>query len=100
SSALAVGEEMVAALRDHPAAVRVELAGSARRLADTCKDLDVVAASEDPEALVEGFRSLAAIDQVQSASRTGARALTHSGLPVDLRVVAPGSFGSLLQHLT
>lgn len=100
SNALAVGEEMVAALRDHPAAVRVELAGSARRLAETCKDLDVVAASDDPAALVDGFRSLSAIDEVQSASEAGARALTHSGLPVDLRVVAPGSFGSLLQHLT
>ena len=32
SKALTVGEELVAALREHPAALRVELAGSARRL--------------------------------------------------------------------
>ena len=48
SKALAVGEELVASLRDHPAALRVELAGSARRQADTVKDLDIVAAAADP----------------------------------------------------
>ena len=36
--ALAVGEELVASLRDHPSALRVELAGSARRRADAVKD--------------------------------------------------------------
>src|SRR3954471_18093026 len=35
SKALEVGEDVVAALRDHPAAERVELAGSARRRTDT-----------------------------------------------------------------
>src|SRR5436190_8113075 len=55
SMALSVGEELVATLRGHPAAIRVELAGSARRMADTCKDLDVVAASSDPAGLVGAF---------------------------------------------
>src|ERR687896_2501779 len=64
SKALAVGEELVAALRDHPSALRVELAGSARRRADTVKDLDIVAASSDPAALVEAFAGLHAIDSV------------------------------------
>src|SRR4051794_35986763 len=34
SKALELGDEMEAALREHPAALRVELAGSARRMAD------------------------------------------------------------------
>jgi DNA polymerase (family 10) len=100
SQALAVGEELVASLRDHPAALRVELAGSARRMADLCKDLDVVAAASDPLALVEAFSGLEAIDQVHSSGEAGARAVTHSGLPVDLRIVPEGSFGNLLQHFT
>jgi DNA polymerase (family X) len=100
SMALAVGDELVAALRDHPAAIRVELAGSARRMADTCKDLDVVAASKDPKALVEAFGSLGFVDEVQSSGEAGARAVTHSGLPVDLRIVPEETFGNLLQHFT
>ena len=59
SRALAVGEDMVDALRAHPAAIRVELAGSARRRADTVKDLDIVVAARDPLALVEAFAGLA-----------------------------------------
>ena len=100
SQALAVGEGLVESLSDHPAAIRVELAGSARRMADTCKDLDVVAAADDPNALVEAFCSLRSIDVVHSSGEAGARAVTHSGLPVDLRIVPAENFGNLLQHFT
>ena len=100
SKALAVGEELVAALRDHPSALRVELAGSARRRADAVKDLDIVAATSDPKAFAECFSSLHAIDGVQSSGEAGAKGMTHSGLPVDLRIVPEEAFGNLLQHFT
>ncbi|MDP9133447.1 MAG: DNA polymerase/3'-5' exonuclease PolX [Actinomycetota bacterium] len=100
STARAVGEELVEGLREHPAAVRVELAGSARRWADTCKDLDIVAATEDPQALTDGFAALPQIDDVSTSGSAGARAITHQGLSVDLRIVTPDTFGNLLQHFT
>jgi len=100
SRALTVGEELVAALGDHPAAVRVELAGSARRMTDAVKDLDIVAASSDPAALVEAFCALDAVDEVQASGEAGAKVVTHSGLPVDLRIVPAEAFGNLLQHFT
>jgi DNA polymerase (family X) len=98
--ALHVGEQVVAALREHPAALRVELAGSARRSADSVKDLDIIATATDPGALA---RALAELDLIESASAPNdhaARGRTHSGLPVDLRVVEPDNFGNLLQHFT
>ena len=100
SKALAVGEELVGLLRDQPSAIEVELAGSARRWADDVKDLDIVASSSDPDALVAAFCSSPAIDVVQSSGPAGARVLTHSGLPVDLRIVPEEAFGNLLQHFT
>jgi DNA polymerase (family X) len=100
SNALPVGEELVAALRDHPAAIRVELAGSARRLTDTVKDLDIVAASSDAAALAEAFTDLQAIDTVSTFGEAGAKVVTHSGLAVDLRIVPEEAFGNLLQHFT
>jgi DNA polymerase (family X) len=100
SKALVVGEELVAGLRDHPAALRVELAGSARRRADTVKDLDIVVAAADPKALAEHFCSLPAVDVVHTSGEAGAKVLTHSGLPVDLRIVPEEAFGNLLQHFT
>src|SRR5512132_2668952 len=100
SNALPVGEELVAALRDHPAAIRVELAGSARRLADTVKDLDIVAASSDPAALSKAFSELQPVESVSTSGAAGAKAVTHSGLSVDLRIVPADAFGNLLQHFT
>lgn len=100
SRALSIAVELAEELRRHPAAERVEIAGSARRMADTCKDLDLVATTSDASALVTAFGALPAIGEVESSGEAGARALTHSGLRVDLRIVAPESFGSLLQHFT
>ena len=87
-------------LRRHPAADRVEIAGSARRMTDTCKDLDVIATAHDAAALTEAFGSLEVIDEVRSSGEAGARGVTHNGLAVDFRVVAPEQFGNVLQHLT
>src|SRR5215204_5463160 len=100
SKALTVAEELVATLRDHPSVLRVELAGSARRRADTVKDLDIVVASSDPAALVEAFAGLHSVDSVSTSGEAGAKVLTHSGLPVDLRIVPEEAFGNLLQHFT
>lgn len=100
SVALAVGEELVDGLGEHPAARRVKLAGSARRWTDTCKDLDIVAATQDPQALTDAFAALPAIDEISSSGEAGARAVTHQGLAVDLRIVGEDSFGNLLQHFT
>ena len=100
SKALEVGDGLVERLREHPSALRVELAGSARRWADTVKDLDVVAATSDPKAFAEAFEALPQVAEVHSSGEAGARGVTHQGLPVDLRVVAEENFGNLLQHFT
>jgi DNA polymerase (family 10) len=98
--ALGIGEQIVAALREHPAAVRVELAGSARRQADSVKDLDVVAAATDPGALAAALADVDAMESVGAPGDNGARGRTHTGVSVDLRVVEPEQFGNLLQHFT
>jgi len=98
--ALTVGEQIVAALREHPAADRVELAGSARRQVDAVRDLDIIATASDPGALARALGELDLIESASAPSENAARGRTHTGLPVDLRVVAPENFGNLLQHFT
>jgi len=100
SRVLETAEPIVAALREHPAAVRVEIAGSARRMVETCKDLDVVVAASDPAALVAAFGELGPIEEVSSRGVAGARATTHNGLGIDLRIVPEENWGNLLQHFT
>jgi DNA polymerase (family 10) len=100
SRALAVGERLVEALRAHPAADRVELAGSARRLAESVKDLDIIATATDPAALARAAAELTLVESAASPGDNAIRLLTHSGLRVDLRIVEPDQFGNVLQHLT
>src|SRR3984957_6144606 len=98
--ALAVGEELLTALRAHPAADRVELAGSARRMTDSVKDLDIIATASDPGALARAAAELELVEAAQNPGEAGVRLRTHTGLKVDLRIVAPDQFGNLLQHFT
>jgi DNA polymerase (family 10) len=100
SRALPVAEQIAGALRDHPASDRVEIAGSLRRMADAAKDIDIIATASDPAALTRTLADLPLVESVQSSGEAGARVLTHSGMRVDLRVVAPDQFGNVLQHLT
>ncbi len=98
--ALTVGESLVATLREHPASERVELAGSARRMTDSVKDLDVIATASDPLALARAAAALELVESATTPSEAGVRLRTHTGIPVDLRIVAPEQFGNLLQHFT
>ncbi len=100
SHALGAGEQLVSALRAHSAADQVEIAGSARRMTETVKDLDVIATATDPLALSRAAAALDLVESAQTPGEAGVRLRLHTGLRVDLRIVAPDQFGNLLQHLT
>src|SRR3954451_1733830 len=100
SKALQVADSLLAAIREHPAIERIELAGSARRWAETCKDLDFIATANDAEALAEAFAALPLLGEIQSKGIAGVKAVTHNGLPIDLRIVPPENYGNLMQHFT
>jgi DNA polymerase (family 10) len=95
-----IAEQLAHALREHPAANRVEVAGSARRWAETCKDIDLIATAEEPAALAEHLASHPLIAAAGTPGANGVRAQTHNGVSVDLRIVPPAAFGNLLQHFT
>jgi DNA polymerase (family X) len=95
-----IAEELAAALRQHPAANRVEVAGSVRRWAETCKDIDLIATAEEPTALSEHLAAHPLIAAAGTPGSNGLRAQTHNGISVDLRIVPPAAFGNLLQHFT
>jgi DNA polymerase (family 10) len=100
SKVLPVAEELAASLREHPASDAVEIAGSARRLAETCKDIDLIATATEPEALAVALTEHPLVAQAGSAGPAGARIVTHDGVSVDLRIVEPDAYGNLLQHFT
>ena len=100
SMARPIAEELARMLREHPAADRVEVAGSVRRWAETCKDIDLIATAEEPQALAEHLVASPLIAAAGKPGPNGVRAQTQNGISVDLRIVAPQAFGNLLQHFT
>ena len=99
-TALEIGEALRDELRAHPASDRVELAGSARRRADSVHDLDVIATTSDVKALVDAFEASELVAHVKQRGDNGAHGMTQAGLAVDLRIVPPAQFGNLLQHFS
>jgi DNA polymerase (family 10) len=95
-----IAEELAAALREHPGAHRVEVAGSVRRWAETCKDIDLIATADEGKELARFLAEHPLIAAAGKPGKNGVRAQTHNGVSVDLRVVPPAEFGNLLQHFT
>src|SRR6188474_470640 len=95
-----IAEQLARELREHAAAERVEVAGSVRRWAETCKDIDLIATAEEPTALAEALVASPLIAAAGKPGPNGVRAQTQNGISVDLRIVAPEAFGNLLQHFT
>jgi DNA polymerase (family 10) len=98
--ALAAAEEVMRQLRACPAAREMAAAGSIRRMKETVGDIDILVASESPTEVVSAFVRLPVTRQVLSAGEKRASVLTHSGQQVDLRVIAPESWGAALQYFT
>ncbi len=101
TSAVELGETLAAGLeRLGGPGTRVLIAGSARRRADSVKDIDLIAVTTRPTTLAKALARLPEIESVSSAGKAGARARTHSGVAVDLRIAEPAQLGNLLQHFT
>jgi len=100
SKVLPVAEQLAEQLREHHACDRVMIAGSARRWAETCKDIDLIATATDPAALAKALAESPLAAQAGSAGPAGTKIVTFDGIAVDLRIVEPDAYGSLLQHFT
>ena len=91
---------VLANLRDLPGVEKIEAAGSYRRRKETVGDLDFVVASRSPAKVVERFTAMPEAANVLAAGPTKASLVLKSGIQVDLRVVAPASYGAALLYFT
>ncbi len=94
-----LADDVLAHLEGLEGVDRCEVAGSIRRWRATIGDVDALASTETPEAVVEAFLAWDSIDdEIESGP---AKASVRVGdVRVDLRVVAPEEFGSALQYFT
>ena len=95
-----LAQEMLAALRQVRGVVQAAPAGSLRRMRETVGDLDLLVASEEPEAVMAKFRELSQVAEVMLSGSTKTSIRTHAGFQVDLRVLEPSRWGTALQYFT
>ena len=97
--ATALGDEILSFVRSHPATERAEVGGSLRRMKETIGDIDIVAASTDPASLADDFAEAPFAEEVLAHGPKKVFILS-GGTEVDLRIVDPEAYGTLLHHFT
>jgi len=75
-------------------------AGSLRRGKETVGDIDILATSSDPLALMDAFTTLSFVEEVLAKGETKSSILTGEDLQMDLRVVPSECFGAAIQYFT
>ena len=98
--ALPTALQFLEMVRDFRTVVRADLAGSLRRMLETIGDLDLLAASAQPEKVIDEFVSLPTVKSVLAHGPTKGTIVTEDNLQVDLRVVKPDEYGAALQYFT
>ncbi len=95
------------ALREHPLAIRVEVAGSLRRCRETIGDLDFLVScrERDAAAVMDFFVNQPSVKEITSKGETRASVVLSTpdgkgGIGADLRVVTDAQFPFALNYFT
>jgi DNA polymerase (family 10) len=92
--------DLLGRLRDAPGVRRIEPAGSLRRRKPTIGDLDLLAAVDDPAAVIARLDALKEVDKVLAAGTDKTSIVLAEGPRVDLMVCTPAAWGTHLVHFT
>ncbi len=100
SAAMDLAEYFLERLGAREDVQRIEYAGSLRRMAETIGDVDLLAASEDPEAVMEAFTGVGIVERVIAKGDKKTSVMTRKGLQVDLRIVPLEAWGAAMIYFT
>jgi DNA polymerase (family X) len=93
-------QPLVAYLRATRSVQEAVVAGSFRRRCSTVGDLDILVTTRDAAAVTQRFVHYDDVSEVLSSGETRSSVVLKNGMQVDLRVVAPASFGAALVYFT
>ena len=98
--ALRDARAIVAYLEERCMGAHVAYAGSLRRFRETIGDIDVIVATDDASSAHALFRAYPEVERTIAQGETKSSVVLHSGQQVDLRTVAPASWGAALIYFT
>jgi DNA polymerase (family X) len=97
-----LAQAILTELEQLPGVVKTAVAGSLRRRRETIGDIDLLVAAE-PEAtaaVMDTFVNLPQVESVSGHGPTKSSVVLLSGMQVDLRVLPPARWGTLLSYFT
>jgi len=97
---LPVAEEVLEKLRGVKGVERADMAGSLRRMKETIGDVDFLVISRDPERVMDVFVSIPGVEKIWGKGKTKSSVRMAEGFDMDVRVIAPESYGAALQYFT
>jgi DNA polymerase (family 10) len=93
-------ERLVGPLAKSKKIKRVSVAGSIRRRKEVVKDIDIVASTDDPEAVMELFTKLPQVEMITGKGDTKSSVMLASGIAADLRAVTDAEYPYALHYFT
>jgi DNA polymerase (family X) len=100
SDALSAAEAILGSLRTHPDVIRCSTAGSLRRSKEVIGDVDLLASSKNPAAVIDFFTKQEEVMSVSAKGDTKASVILTGGIQADLRVVSDAEFPFALLYFT
>ena len=100
AEALPVAAALVGELESLPSVSRAEYCGSLRRMRETVADIDIIVATDDPQAVGDHVVDLPLVGEIIGHGATKTSFVTPAGLQVDVRVVEPTQLGAAMQYFT
>jgi DNA polymerase (family 10) len=79
---------------------RVTYAGSLRRMKEIVHDIDILAASNNPQATIDAFLKMPIVRDVLAQGGTKASVRIDDDLQIDLRVIEMKSWGAAMHYFT
>jgi DNA polymerase (family X) len=96
----AEAEALRSDLAAHEAALQVDIAGSYRRRKEIVHDLDLLVATNEPEAVTKFFVSHPLVESIIAQGPTKSSVRLRSGVQCDLRVVTTAEYPFALAYFT
>lgn len=98
--ALPVGTRLLTGLLQVEGAIKGDVGGSVRRRRDTIGDIDLLIASENAQPIMDALVATPEVARVLGHGPTKTSVELYSGQQVDLRILPPERYGTLLNYFT
>lgn len=95
-----VAQEILAELAQVEGVLKTAVGGSLRRMRETIGDIDLLIAAENSAPIMERFVNLPLVESISGHGTTKSSVILLNGMQVDLRVLPPQRWGTLLSYFT